>query len=539
MSKEYFAAMLDCSRNGVLKVNKVKEYIDILSKFGYNALELYTEDTFEIEGEPYFGFMRGGYTKKELKELDLYASSKGIELIPCVQTLAHLNCVFKWYVYNDINDTKDILLIDEEKTYILIEKIIATARECFSSKKIHIGMDEAESVGLGKYLQKHGPHNRYELLNRHLQKVIDIAKKYDFEPCMWSDMFFKMASGGYYLNDYENIPKEITSSIPTGVNLVYWNYYYDKDVLYSKMLKTHKKIDENCWFAGATWSWNSFAPYNNWSMKHLACSLNACKKTGVKNILICVWGDDGQECSHFSVLSSLYYAIRVYQGEKNISKIKNEFHNITGENFNAFLDLDLPNCIGKNAKEKRPFGPSKYGFYSDILNGFYDLYTPDGSGELYKKYAVRLRKHAKNSKNYGYLFNTISTLCDFLSIKFELGKRLRKAYKDGDLSQLEIIYKDIKKAEIKLNKFESAFKKSWDENYHPQGYDVQDLRIGALKQRLKTARERVREYLDKKVNSIPELESKNVRLVPWEDELLSPAKWKDIVSVNVISHNVF
>lgn len=539
MLSGYFGAMLDCSRNGVLKVEKVKEYIDYLSKFGYNVLELYTEDTFEIEGEPYFGFMRGGYTKKDLKELDSYALSKGIELIPCVQTLAHLNGIFKWKEYEDINDTKDILLIGEEKTYSLIEKIIATARECFTSKKIHIGMDEAEMVGLRKLLKKHGFQNRYELLSKHLSRVIEITKKYGFEPCMWSDMFFKMATGGYELKDYSNPPKEMLDAIPDGVNLVYWNYYQVKDTVYSKMLKVHKQIDDNCWFAGGAWGWNSFAPFNNWSMKHLDVSLKACKKTGVKNVLITVWGDDGQECSHFAVLSSLYYAIRVYQGEKSIAKIKREFKEITGEDFNAFLDLDLPNCIGKNAREKRPFGPSKYGFYSDLLNGYFDLYTPDGSGELYKKYAKRLSKRAKNSAKFGYLFEMGAALCSFLSVKFELSKRLRKAYREKNLAELEVIYKDIKRAEIKLNKFEKTLKVRWEKECNPQGYDVLDIRIGALKQRLNTARERLREYLDKKVDAIAELECENLPLNAWNDQLLSPVKWKEVVTVNVLSHNTF
>ena len=539
MQNGYFGAMLDCSRNGVLKVNKVKEYIDVLSKFGYNALELYTEDTFEIEGEPYFSFMRGGYSKKDLKELDAYAKLKGIELIPCVQTLAHVNGIFKWFVYDDINDTKDILLVDEEKTYILIEKIIATMRECFSSNKIHIGMDEAEAVGLGRYLRKHGFTNRYELLNRHLNRVIEIAKKYGFTPCMWSDMFFKMASGGYQLNDFDNVPKEMLDAVPKDVNLVYWNYYQSKDTLYSKMLKVHKEIDNNCWFAGSAWAWSSFAPFNAWSMKHLSCALKACKKKGVNNVLITVWGDDGQECSHFAVLSTLYYAKRIYDGESSISKIKKEFYELTGEHFNAFLDLDLPNCIAGNAKEKRPFGPSKYGFYSDLLNGFFDLYTPDGSGKQYKNYAKRLSKHAKNSKNYGYIFENISALCDFLSVKFELGKRLRKAYREKDFSELEIIYKDIKRAEIKLKKFEKTLKIRWDEDFNPEGYDVLDIRIGALYQRLKTAREKLRDYLDNKRLSIPELECENMPLCKWDDELLSSMKWKDIVTVNVISHNTY
>ncbi len=537
MANGYFAAMLDCSRNGVIKVNKVKEFIDILSKFGYNALELYTEDTFEVEGEPYFGYMRGGYTKAQIRELDLYAKERGIELIPCIQTLAHLNAIFKWHVYDDINDNKDILLIDEEKTYELIDKMFASLRECYSSNLIHIGMDEAEMVGLGSYLKKHGFQNRYALLNKHLKRVIEIASKYGFKPKMWSDMFFKMAAGKYALDDFNSVPDEMVKAVPSGVNLVYWNYYQAKDVLYSKMLKVHKRIDNDCWFAGSAWAWLGFAPCNHWSIKHLTTSMNACRKQGVNNVLITVWGDDGQECSHFAVLSSLFYAIKVYQGEKSIAKIKKEFFEITGESFNAFLDLDLPNAVGKNQKEFRCFNPCKYGFYSDLLNGFTDLHVPEGSGELYKRYAKRLKKHAKNSKNYRYIFETMSALCDFLSVKFELGKRLRTAYKSGDREKLEVIYKDIRKAEGKLVKFELAHKKRWNEDFYPQGYDVQDVRIGALKQRLKTARERLEEYLTGRVETIPELEVDLLSASPWGDELLTFGKWKDIVTINTISHN--
>lgn len=60
--------------------------------------------------------------------------------------------MFKWVNrYGAINDTADILLADDDRTYELIDKIFATLSECFTSRKIHIGMDEAYMVGLGKY----------------------------------------------------------------------------------------------------------------------------------------------------------------------------------------------------------------------------------------------------------------------------------------------------------------------------------------------------------------------------------------------------
>ena len=58
----FFGCMLDCSRNAVMTVDSVKRWIDITSDLGYNMLMLYTEDTYEIKNQPYFGYLRGRYT---------------------------------------------------------------------------------------------------------------------------------------------------------------------------------------------------------------------------------------------------------------------------------------------------------------------------------------------------------------------------------------------------------------------------------------------------------------------------------------------
>ena len=94
--------MLDCSRNAVFTVEKVKSVIRTLAKMGMNVLMLYTEDTYEVPGEPYFGSYRGRYTKAEIQEMDAYASMFGIELVPCIQTLAHLHNALKWPGKNEI-----------------------------------------------------------------------------------------------------------------------------------------------------------------------------------------------------------------------------------------------------------------------------------------------------------------------------------------------------------------------------------------------------------------------------------------------------
>ncbi len=83
MKKGYFGVMLDMSRNGVMKVEQVKKFAKILSSFGYNMIQLYTEDTYEVDGEPYFGYMRGRYAKSEIKEIVKYCESIVADLKFC------------------------------------------------------------------------------------------------------------------------------------------------------------------------------------------------------------------------------------------------------------------------------------------------------------------------------------------------------------------------------------------------------------------------------------------------------------------------
>ena len=326
MDKKYFGVMLDMSRNSVMKVSKVKEFVDYLSKIGYNMLQLYTEDNYEVKNEPYFGYMRSRYSISDLKEIDEYCKQKGVELIPCVQTLAHLRCIFKWEEYSNILDVDDILLAGNERTYTLLENMFSTLRECFSSNRINIGMDEAYLVGLGKYLQKNGYQNRFSVIKSHLTKVIEIANKYGFKPMMWSDMFFRLANGGEYYGKCK-ITEEVKNSVPNGVDLVYWDYYQASEKMYRDMSTSHKQFNNDVWFAGGAWTWTGFAPANEWTLKTMKPAMRVVKETGYDKILITMWGDDGSETSYFSQLPLLYFIKKYYEGERDVKVIKEGFKN--------------------------------------------------------------------------------------------------------------------------------------------------------------------------------------------------------------------
>ena len=503
MSKKYFGVMLDMSRNAVMKPSALKKFVDYLSAFGYNMLQLYTEDTYEVKNEPYFGYLRGAYKKEEIQEIDAYCKEKGVELIPCIQTLAHLCTIFKYFEYRDILDYADILLIDEPRTYQLIDNMFATLAENFTSRKVHIGMDEAHMVGLGKYLDKHGVCNRYELLKKHLAKVVEIAKKYGFEPIMWSDMFFRMANKGEYCSKNPNLPQEAINGVPD-VGLVYWDYYHTHKADYNAMITAHEKFGKEIWFAGGVWTWVGFVPANRFSLQTMKPAMDVCRERGVNNVFFTAWGDNGKECSFFSILPSLYYLKRYYDGVTDRKQIAAEFEELTGEPFERMMAMDDPNYVGGNKEGFR--NPSKYMLYNDPFFGFYDSLVQECVDKQYKKLATRFARFAKQSENFGYIYEVYAKLCKALSYKYSLGARVREAYQVRDEQRLRAIVGDFKKIEKLVQDFYEAFCTLWHKENKPNGFEVQDVRLGGLIQRLKHCRIRLQNYLDGKEETLPELE---------------------------------
>ncbi|MBQ8726088.1 MAG: beta-N-acetylhexosaminidase [Clostridia bacterium] len=507
MHKKYFGVMLDMSRNAVMKVEKVNEFVDYISSFGYNMLQLYTEDTYKVDNEPYFGCLRGGYSKDEIRAIDAHCKSKGVELIPCIQTLAHVKTIFKWQEYLPINDCDDILLIDDERTYKLIENMFATLADSFSSRKIHIGMDEAHMVGFGKYKDIHGIVDRYELLKKHLGKVVDIAKKYGFEPIMWSDMFFRMANKGAYGGDFGGkkveMPESVIKNVPD-VGLVFWDYYHTQKGHYDQMLKLHEQFGKDVWFAGGAWSWVGFTPANRYSLQTMKPAMDVCKKRGVDKIFFTLWGDNGKECSFFALLPALYYLKRYYDGVTDRKQIASEFESLTGENFESMMSLDAPNLVGDNKEGFR--NPSKYMLYNDPFFGWMDTVCQDGVPAQYKKIARSLALKAKKSKNFGYIYQNLSNLCKVLSIKYDLGVRVRKAYKDGDRQEMQAVSKDLSKIEKLVKAFYKSFNELWHKENKPHGFEVQDIRLGGLIQRLKSCKQRLDAYLKGEISRLEDLE---------------------------------
>ena len=503
-SFDTFGVMIDMSRNAVMTVDALKKFLPLLKKMGYNCLMLYTEDTYEIDGEPYFGYMRGRYSKEELREIDAFARGLGMEVIPCVQTLAHLGATTLWGKLP--MDCNDILMVDDPRTYEFIDRMLKTVSECFVSRRVHVGMDEAHMIGRGKHCDVYGYERKFDLMIRHLDRVREIAKKYGLELMIWSDMFFRYWNDGVARIPRREVPREIVDAFPRDVIPVYWDYYRTEEDAYAAMLENHAQFSDRTWFAGGVWSWRGVAPFNQFSLDSMIPALDACKSHGIRNVVMTMWGDDGGECSHLAQIPALYYLAQYAKGVTDPQRIKDGFSRLVGAEFDAFMQLDLPNYVVPF--EGRPRNPSKYMLYADYFNDFLD-YTvrPDVGADYYRTAAVALRKTAKSTRRWGYLFDTVASLCEVMEIKYDLSLRTRRAYESGDLETLRRLAKEDYAAVLRrVERFAKALERQWMRENKPCGFDVQHRRLGGLLLRTRACRARLLDYVCGRVPSIPELE---------------------------------
>ena len=536
---EKLGLMIDCSRNSVMSVHALKKLIPILSKMGYTTLQLYTEDTYEVNNEPYFGYMRGRYSKQEIKEIDAYAASYNIELIPCIQTLAHLRALFRWPEYQKINDTEDILLVGEERVYTLLENIFDTLKECFSSRRVNIGMDEAHALGQGKYAEKYGHVERSEIMLKHLERVNQIANSRGFTCSMWSDMFFYMVFGEKnYTQEEVKIPEDLLERIPKNINLIYWDYYNTEKEVYDNNIRSHLRISNNIIFAGGAWTWVGFTPLNHYAIEANRAALKSCIENGIKEAFVTAWGNSGGYCSPFSVLPALMQFAENSKGNFDQDSIKKKFKEIVGVDYDAYIALDLPNILSFDQDLKKRYNPSKYLLYNDVLVGVYDSTIKIGGGEIYSQHSNKL-KELETDREYGYIFKTARKLCDCLYLKADLGRRTRVAYQQKDIFGLkELIEKCYTPLIGELKKLYQLFTAYWEKLYKPYSFETINIRFGGLIYRIQYVKKRLTAYINGKVKSVPELEEilldKNGGGTVYENKPILDSSWGAIVTLNIL-----
>jgi len=518
--------MLDVSRNMVMRVDHLKMWFRRLALSGCNMVMLYTEDTYELPDEPFFGFLRGAYSLEEIRELDEYAGRLGIELVGCIQTLGHLEQIIKWNgVYSEIKDTNSVVLADEPKTYELIEKMIAFWSEALGSRRIHIGMDETHDLGRGRFLDKHGYVNGFELFNRHLGKVNEICKKAGLAPMIWSDMFFRLSNPDQNYYDLKNpIPESVQKKIPRNVQLVYWDYYHEDTAMYEAMLKRHRDIGFEPVMGSGIWTWTRLWYDHEKTKKTAVPCIEACRKAKVSELFFTMWGDNGAYCNYDSSLAGIVYCADLAFGvpaddpEKQTAK---RFAAVCQSSYDAHLiasRIDAMDEFGCNPAVMIWDDPLLGILFDDCRrrNSEFDLILCDRYDEMLRKLLPY------QEECFAGDFEHIINALQLLIMKLELRGALETAYDHDDRIALrQIAVSAIPSVIAAVWEFDASFRRQWLRTAKPFGLEVIQARNATLATRLEETALRIREYLDGTVGSIEELDAR----LPLGVELTNSLHW--------------
>lgn len=513
--------MLDCSRNAVPTVESLKNILRKMALMGLNLGILYTEDTYEIKSRPYFGYMRGRYTYGELKELDDYADALGIELIPCIQTLAHLERALQWPAMDSLRDSERSLMVGEEKTYELIEEMITAACAPYRSNRIHIGMDEAWELGLGRYLNKYGYHPAGELMAEHLKRVAAILEKHHLHAMMWSDMHFIAASPTRELYDPEcKLTPEVLSGAPENIDLVYWDYYNETEEHYEKLIKKHRQFSAETIFAGGIWTWVGPAADYRKTILATVPALEQCKKCGIRQVIATSWEDDGGEANLFTTLYGLQlYAEYRYTGRYEEIDVQKRFAECCGTDSQAFLDLSLFNQIpGLKRKVNGTLTPAKTLLFEDpLVPLFEEDFRSLPCAEHYQMLAERYRKHANVQQEYSLLFELYEKLSYAVYQKCIWRNRAVDCVRTNDRAGAAACMELADECIASLQTLKTSWSHLWYSTNKPFGFEVIDLRLGGLIGRFETAKIRMGQFARDELDTIPELAEPKLPYLRDED----------------------
>ena len=497
---ETLSALIECSSGITPKTETLKNYIKILSSLGYDRVYIGMADAYKIKEEPYFGYKRGGYTVEQLKDIDAYAKSVGIELIAQIQTLSHLHFLSKFPEYQGIFDTDNVVMVGEDRVYELIENMIKTVSEGISSRIIHLGLDEAFGLGTGEYLKKYGKSDKKVLIKKHLERVFAILNKYGYNvPEIWGDMITEKVETTVTAGDMK-------SFLPENTRIFVWNYEEKEEKVLTEMYYEAKKYCNHIGFAGAVWKYIGFGPNNKFSISRLIPQMRAMEKCGADEFMVTLWADRGAPCSNYAALPSLFAVSQfnegVYDGADEKTLDKDRFYHVTGVSYDDMYSLDYIDNPLKTDSEFRS-NSSFWMFYTDILLGNFDTFAPDG---VCKRYAALAEKYEKlTNGTFSEVFGMSASLMRVLEVKAELPRRVRSAYLLKNKKKAAEAVAELAELKKRTAEFIKVFEEYYTHDNQSFGIEVHQLYMNGQIARIGYAIERLGAFIEKD-EKIEELE---------------------------------
>ncbi len=371
---------VDLSRGPVPTLAYLKRIVRTIAEFKMNALFMYMEDSFPLQGQPLVGLLTDQMSVSDWKELVAYAAPYHVEIIPATEDCGHLHKVLRFEEYSGMAERPHghVLAPGDPNGLRFLDQMYSQMAPVFPSPIYHIGCDETVELGLGRSADAVLQQGYGKVYVDNLIQVANLVKKFHKHVMFWGDIAVEHP--------------EMISSLPSDLWVASWQYGYHRS--YEKWLKpfegTGMKIFVCPWVA----STNVIVPDNEEAAANISGFIADGRKAGAVGTDVTIWSDDGQSLFGLNWWGIVYGAASAWEPERtDLGEFNRKydwaFYRNTDHRFaQAIMDLGhLNEVLHEGTTDPTPFKEGQWGgAYSSLF--WRNPFTPAGNRDVQKELPV-------------------------------------------------------------------------------------------------------------------------------------------------------
>lgn len=288
--------MLDISRGKVPTLETLLGLVDIAVKLKLNTLMLYTEHTFRFRRHPTIGADASPLTAETLCKLDQYAAQHHVELVPCLQSLGHMDHILALPRYRELAETDRGFTIapTHPGSRALLRDLYDEYLPNFRSALMNANCDEPFDLGQGQGKARSDELGPGGLYLEHIGELRELASRHGKRTMIWGDVVHAH-------------PKRIVE-IPNDIVMLDWWYEaeFGGDQSFDRV-EVFRQNKLEFLVCPGTSSWNCLFPRVDNSTRNIANWAAAGRKFGALGLINTDWGDWG----HYNLLGNSWFAYGV------------------------------------------------------------------------------------------------------------------------------------------------------------------------------------------------------------------------------------
>jgi hexosaminidase len=297
--------MLDVSRDRVPTNAELRRTVDTLADLKFNQLQLYTEHTFAYAGHEDAWRDASPLTPEDVRALDSYAASRGVELAANQNCFGHLASWLRLPRYAHLAETHGdwkFMTFDRSGPFSLcpidpasvefVRDLLTQLLPNFASPVVNIGCDETFDVGGGRSKDAVERRGKAAVYFEFVRAIASIAAGLGKRSMLWADMALSHP--------------ESLGLMPEDAIGVVWGY--EPGARFGEGVERLRGVGREAWVAPGTSSWRSFTGRTSERRANIAEAGEEGLRAGATGFLVCDWGDLGHRQTWPIALHALAHA---------------------------------------------------------------------------------------------------------------------------------------------------------------------------------------------------------------------------------------